>query len=99
MLKEVHTSVNCLMATLCSTVTLYNKACAELRELYIKGGYPINLVEYWHNKFASRFWDVRLSEREATPKVQVVRTRFNPVWEHVNIHAVENTVKDQWEKE
>jgi hypothetical protein len=87
------------MATLCSTVILYNESCAELRELYIKRGYPINLVEYWHNHYASKFWDHRLTEREAAPEVQVMRTRFNPVWEHVNIHAVESAVKDQWEKD
>jgi hypothetical protein len=29
----------------------------------------------------------------------VVRTWFNLVWEHIDIHAVESAVKDQWEKD
>ncbi|QRV88240.1 Reverse transcriptase [Ceratobasidium sp. AG-Ba] len=89
------------MATLCSTISWYNVACEELRELYIARGYPPNLIAIasWHNKNAQRFWDTRLQKREESPKIQVVRTWFNPVWESVDIHAVEKAVKDQWEKE
>ncbi|KAG8684899.1 hypothetical protein FRC09_015076 [Ceratobasidium sp. 395] len=87
------------MATLCSTLILYNEACKELRELYIKQGYPPNLIASWHNKYANEFWDWRLTTREAPPKIQVVRTRFNPVWEDVNIHDIETAVKEQWQKD
>ncbi|KAG8724680.1 hypothetical protein FRC12_024281, partial [Ceratobasidium sp. 428] len=53
----------------------------------------------WHNKYANEFWDRRLTTREAPPKIQVVRTRFNPVWEDVNIHDIETAVKEQWQKD
>jgi hypothetical protein len=87
------------MATLCSTLAGYERAVLQLRGLYIERGYPPNLVNYWYEKFASHFWENRLGERRPNKEVSVLRTEFNPIWDHFNIKAVEEAVKDQWRKE
>jgi hypothetical protein len=87
------------MATLCSTVALYNEACTEMRELYVRRGYPRDLVNYWHNKYASDVWSRRLGEPRPAKDVQVLRSEFNPIWEYIDIKQVQGAVTEQWKRD
>lgn len=85
------------LATLCSNDVLYYEACTDLRSLYIRRGYPVNLVKSWYNTYAKSFWEERLREKPPQKDVQVLRTTFNPIWEHVSISDVQDAVSKQWE--
>ncbi|KAB5588129.1 hypothetical protein CTheo_8430 [Ceratobasidium theobromae] len=87
------------ITTLCSDFVLYCKACEDLRSLYMRWGYPANLVRSWHSTYARSFWEDRLRDWPAPKDVQVLRLTFNPIWEHVNIVSVQETVISQWDKD
>ncbi|KEP44869.1 reverse transcriptase [Rhizoctonia solani 123E] len=88
------------LATLCSDSHLYYEACTDLRSLYIHRGYPSNLVNSWYNTYASRFWQDCLNGERPPPRdVQVLRSVFNQVWEFVDISAVQDAVREQWDKD
>ncbi|KDN38065.1 hypothetical protein RSAG8_09750, partial [Rhizoctonia solani AG-8 WAC10335] len=45
------------------------------------------------------FLDDRFKERQPPKDVQVLRSTFNPIWEHVSISEIQNAVGKQWEKD
>ncbi|CCO36879.1 hypothetical protein BN14_11026 [Rhizoctonia solani AG-1 IB] len=87
------------LATLCSNDVLYYDACTDLRNLYIRRGYPPNLVKSWYHTYAKSFWQDRMRERPPPKDVQILRLTFNPIWEHVSIPEVQDAVRKQWEKD
>ncbi|KAB5587902.1 hypothetical protein CTheo_8655 [Ceratobasidium theobromae] len=87
------------LATLCSSLVHYREACDDLRSLYVRRGYPANLVRSWYSTYAMSFWEDRLRERPLPKDVQVLRSTFNPIWEYVNIASLQETVMSQWQKD
>ncbi|KDN33143.1 hypothetical protein RSAG8_13767, partial [Rhizoctonia solani AG-8 WAC10335] len=87
------------LATLCSNDVLYYEACIDLRSLYIRRGYPVNLVKSWYNTYAGSFWRDRFLEKPPQRDVQVLRSTFNPIWEYVSISDIQDAVSKQWEKD
>ncbi|KAJ1299566.1 hypothetical protein OPQ81_002533 [Rhizoctonia solani] len=87
------------LATLCSSNIFYIDACADLRNLYIRRGYPTNLVNAWYNTYAKVMWEDCNRERPPPRDCQILRSTFNPVWEHVSISDIQDAVRRQWDKD
>ncbi|EUC59168.1 hypothetical protein RSOL_299300, partial [Rhizoctonia solani AG-3 Rhs1AP] len=89
------------MATLSSDRCYYDASLETLRELYLARGYPLHEVNGWLRKHAESRWINRLAPREESTQsgLLVLKTRFNPVWDFINIHSVHDAVKLEWEKE
>jgi hypothetical protein len=89
------------MATLSSDKVYYDASIENLRELYLARGYPLNVLSAWINKYSRSRWDNRLhiKEEEVQESLLVLKTHFNTVWDYVNIHAVHDAVKQEWDKE
>jgi hypothetical protein len=89
------------LATLCSLRSHYITAIKGLVALYIKRGYPQELVEKWTSDNMSNRWNRRLSEptqpREAVPdEVLVLKSTFNSAWDYFNAKELGNTVLGYW---
>ena len=72
------------MAVLSSNYDNYSNAVTDLVGLYIKRGYPTDLIKNWTRNYAQARWNKRLvAPVDRTPEgVLVLKSDFNHVWEH-----------------
>jgi hypothetical protein len=88
------------LATLCSQFAHYKEAIDGLVGLYIKRGYPSDLVMKWmRDNFKTR-WEKRISvnskvEREHDD-VLVLKSQFNSAWNYFSAHELGETVLGYW---
>jgi hypothetical protein len=81
------------LATLSSLEEHYSEAVYGLIALYLKRGYPNDLVRSWARKYYQERWNNRLRvESRDRPDVLVLKTHFNPAWNYFNAHELENTI-------
>jgi hypothetical protein len=58
------------------------------------------MLKAWMSKYVQERWANRLKEREVQQgDLLVVKTVFNPVWEHVKIADIHQTILDEWSKD
>ncbi|KAL5498076.1 hypothetical protein ACEPAH_2206 [Sanghuangporus vaninii] len=85
------------LATLSSTHHAYLEALKGLVALYVKRGYPTELVMHWLKNNITKRWTNRLSVTEHAPAdVLVLKTEFNPVWNYFNATELGNTIFGYW---
>lgn len=85
------------LAALSSTRAYYEQAVSDVRMIYLSRGYPDTLLKSWIGKFVDRQWERRHDPtREAEPVSGVLKTVFNPVWEHLDIHVIQEAINEKW---
>lgn len=90
------------LATLCSSRSYYYDAIHELKTLYIKRGYPSDLVQNWIKKNYTTRWNQRLNEassdarRADSEDVLVLKTEFNTAWNFFNAKELSETMFESW---
>jgi hypothetical protein len=86
------------LATLSSLHTHYKDAMDALVGLYIKRGYPSDLVFYWLKDNFTKRWNNRLTVKDQTDAadVLVLKTSFNTAWNYFNAHELGERVLGYW---
>jgi hypothetical protein len=85
------------LATLNSTHDGYAESIYDLKLLYIKRGYPTNLLEVWIKDNFQKRWNTRLSNLSAgSADVFVHKTEFNPAWMLFNVQKLGETITESW---
>jgi hypothetical protein len=86
------------LATLSSLFTHYKDAIDGLCGLYIKRGYPSDLVMHWMRDNFSKRWENRLTIRNkgGHDDVLVLKSEFNTAWNYFNSHELGDTVLGYW---
>lgn len=65
--------------------------------IYESRGYPSHLIIAWIKKFAERQWETRHDPSKEQGAVSgVLKSVFNPVWEHIDIKVVQETINAEW---
>jgi hypothetical protein len=83
------------LATLSSKIEHYLEALKGLKALYIKRGYPPDLVSYWNRENLHKRWDSRLRiEAVDRPDVLVLKTYYNTAWDYVHVRRIGETISD-----
>jgi hypothetical protein len=86
------------LATLSSLHTHYQDAITALAGLYIKRGYPSDLVYYWISDNFTKRWNNRLVVKDPSDAadVLVLKTSFNTAWNYFNAHELGEQVLGYW---
>lgn len=85
------------LATLSSLNSHYVEAVKGLVALYIKRGYPQNVVLEWLKNNIKERWNKRLNEdRPAPNEVLVLKSEFNTAWNYFSATELGNTVLGYW---
>ena len=88
------------LATLCSQFLHYKDAMQALAGLYIKRGYPNDLVYSWMRDNIAERWKKRLDEsREGERQhadVLVLKSEFNTAWNYFSARELGDTVLGYW---
>lgn len=86
------------LATLSSLHTHYKDAIDALAGLYIKRGYPSDLVYYWLKDNFTKRWNNRLTVKDQSDAadVLVLKTSFNTAWNYFNAHELGERVLGYW---
>ena len=85
------------MATLCSLRSHYNDALRGLVALYVKRGYPRELVLSWLKNKKEERWNNRLRDTPpARSDVLVLKTEFNTAWNYFNAKELGDTILGYW---
>ena len=86
------------LAVLCSKLDIYIGAIKDLNALYLKRGYPLELVMTWCRKNIRTRWENRFTSREAEHDegVLVLKSRFNDVWNWFSAAELGKTVTEYW---
>lgn len=86
------------LATLSSLHTHYKDAIDALAGLYIKRGYPSDLVYYWLKDNFTKRWENRLivKDQSDAADVLVLKSSFNTAWNYFNAHELGETVLGYW---
>lgn len=85
------------IATLCSTREHYIGSMKDLVALYIKRGYPQNVVIPWLKSNISERWEHRLRETSREHgEVLVLKTEFNTAWNYFNAKELGDTILGYW---
>jgi hypothetical protein len=86
------------LATLSSTYSNYSEAIQSLASLYIKRGYPQDLVYKWIKDNITDRWVKRLNEtrHKDTGDVLVLKSYFNTAWNYFSAHELGETILGYW---
>lgn len=86
------------LATLSSTLPVYLESLRELVSLYVKRGYPEDLVHAWVKKHLTERWEKRLIENSVKEEegVLVLKTEYNLAWNWFNATELGNTILGYW---
>ena len=86
------------LAVLCSNLDNYIGAIKDLNALYLKRGYPLELVMTWCRKNIRTRWENRFTSREVEHDegVLVLKSRFNDVWNWFSAAELGKTVTEYW---
>jgi hypothetical protein len=87
------------LATLCSLRSHYIDAMQSLSALYIKRGYPQELVTKWTSDNMLERWNKRLNVNhiQTNPEdVLVLKTTFNSAWNYFSAKELGDTVLGFW---
>ena len=87
------------LAVLSSKFTTYLEAIKGLVALYVKRGYPRDLVTYWVKQNLQVRWEKRLSEKDDTANdegVLVLKSHYNPAWNYFHAKELGDTIFNYW---
>lgn len=87
------------LATLSSLFPSYLDSVRELVALYVKRGYPQDLVANWVKKHLKERWEKRLSEKDETrteSDVLVLKSQYNTAWNYFNAKELGDTILGYW---
>ena len=86
------------LATLSSTHDSYLEALQFLGGLYVKRGYPMDLVKSWLKKYTAERWNKRLTNVEASAQreVLVLKSEFNTAWNYFSASQLGDTIIGFW---
>jgi hypothetical protein len=78
------------IARLCSKYPTYYEQVAYVRDIYLKRGYPSELLHHWIRAEARNRWDSRYKD---SPEGQGesalwLKSEYNSVWQHIDLHKV-----------
>ena len=84
------------MATLSSTLTTYCDAVKFVIAMYIRRGYPDDLVHSWAKNYIKKCWAARLSDPAEGDQPLVLKSYYNRAWSYFNVKELDNTIKNYW---
>lgn len=89
------------MATLSSTHSTYLEALQFLGGLYVKRGFPLDVVKVWLKKYTAERWSKRLNETSkadtsAHREVLVLKSEFNTTWNYFSATQLGDTMLGFW---
>ena len=87
------------LATLSSTHDSYLEALRFLGGLYVKRGYPMDLIKSWLKKYTAERWNKRLNETPksgAQTEVLVLKSEFNTAWNYFSASQLGDTIIGYW---
>ena len=87
------------LSTLCSLYSHYIDAIKSLVALYVKRGYPQDLVNKWVSDNFKERWNKRLAVRDdpgAPEDVLVLKSTFNSAWNYFSAKELGDTVLGYW---
>lgn len=82
------------MARCSSTYENYQAATAEYREILLARGYPPGLLHSWVHTEMNRQWATRNNAAGVSDPPTVLKSRYNPAWEHVRIGDILRVIVD-----
>ena len=88
------------LATLSSTLAVYVESVRDLVSLYVKRGYPEELVRNWVRKHLTERWEKRLVENDAKEdgNVLVLKSEYNTAWNWFNATELANIILGHWKR-
>ena len=86
------------LATLSSTHDSYLEALQFLGGLYVKRGYPMDLIKSWFKKYTAERWNKRLNEaqKSSVQEVLVLKSEFNTAWNYFSASQLGDTIIGYW---
>ena len=85
------------LATLCSRKSDYIESVKGLVALYMKRGYPQNVVTTWVQKHCQERWEKRLNEiKPDVADVLVLKSEFNTAWNYFSATELGNIILTYW---
>jgi hypothetical protein len=88
------------LATLCSLFTHYKDAIDGLVGLYIKRGYPSDLVMKWMKDNFKTRWEKCISINSNVDRehddVLVLKSEFNTAWNYFSAHELGDVILEYW---
>jgi hypothetical protein len=87
------------LATLSSKKSHYTDSMKGLVTLYVKRGYPVELVQTWLKNNYQERWNKRLDTREVPSQLEtplVLKTEFNTAWNYFNATELKNIIFGYW---
>ena len=86
------------LATLSTTLSVYKDAIRGLVALYIRRGYPADLVNSWMRNNIRERWNNRLHIHKSSEHVDVLvlKTEFNLAWNYFNANELSKTIFGYW---
>lgn len=87
------------LATLSSQFSSYLDSVRELVALYVKRGYPQDLINSWVKKYLRERWEKRLSEKNVTcdaEGVLVLKSQYNTAWNYFNAKELGEVILGYW---
>jgi hypothetical protein len=86
------------LATLSSTLTTYREALYGLTTLYLKRGYPAQLVKKWLKDETSRRWEQRLDIiSRADQDLLLLKSEYNAAWDHFSANDLVERIRETWQ--
>ena len=78
------------IARLCSNHSTYFTQVSYVRDIYLKRGYPGQLLHKWIKAEAKNRWDSRNTDapEEQGQSALWLKSEYNNVWQHINLHKV-----------
>ena len=90
------------LATLCSLYSHYIDAIKSLVALYVKRGYPQDLVNKWTSDNFSERWKKRLTvsnnQPSAPEEVLVLKSTFNSAWNYFSAKELGDEILGFWQQ-
>src|SRR5437588_8364462 len=88
------------MVRLCSRYPTYYTKISHVREIYLKRGYPSQLLYTWIRQEARNRWESRYENKKEALKGSPfwLKSVYNDVWKHVDHRKVWSAMEDTLNK-
>ena len=63
-------------------------------------GWPMQVPHTWYKEALSKRWNLRINpvEKDAKPNALVMATKYNTIWDSVNLSIVRDAIHNEWVK-
>jgi hypothetical protein len=84
------------IARVCSKYSTYYKEIEYVRDIYLKRGYPGELLYNWISAEARNRWDTRYKDAPEGEEVSALwlKSEYNNVWQHIDLRDVWSAMVD-----